>query len=192
MRNNIMKKIPKGQIEKRISSVNFDRKVKFTFKYLDRKHELFNLGNCETNPQVVEKEWFLDLLDCLKRASEMDIDEFLKDSLFDAHPVDWNNSNTKKPDIVEQADFWQFRISKSKGRIIGILLDEIFHIVWLDRHHNLTNSEGYGKEKYYYIPKSIYELQEDKIESLEAENKKINEEIIFYKEMIEQFDIGRK
>ena len=49
---------------------------------------------------------------------------------------------------MEQYEWWQFRISKSKGRVIGIFIENCFHILWLDRYHNLTNSEGYGKENY--------------------------------------------
>lgn len=63
---------------------------------------------------------------------------------------------------MEQYEWWQFRISKSKGRVIGIFIENCFHIVWLDRYHNLTNSEGDGKENYKskFVPiwnhKNIY------------------------------------
>lgn len=57
-----------------------------------------------------------------------------------------------------------------------MLIDGVFYVVWLDRHHNLTNSEGYGKAVYYKPAKSTYELmledisnKEKMIESLKAE-----------------------
>ena len=63
---------------------------------------------------------------------------------------------------MEQYEWWQFRISKSKGRVIGIFIENCFHIVWLDRYHNLTNSEGMEKRIIkvnlfqYGIIKNIY------------------------------------
>ena len=61
-------------------------------------------------------------------------------------------TNLKKiPDISLnteiQYEWYQFRISKSKGRVIGIKIDNVFYIVYLDPFHNLINSEGYGKQK---------------------------------------------
>ena len=84
-------------------------------------------------------------------------------------------ANTKPPENAEQLEYWQFRISKSKGRVIGAIIDNVFYIVWLDAHHNLTNSEGYGREQFYRKPKSAYE-------ELEAENERLKEEI----EILEQ------
>ena len=37
-------------------------------------------------------------------------------------------------------------------------------MVWLDPHHNLTDSEGYGTATKYYTPKSEYETLQDKIQ----------------------------
>ena len=56
------------------------------------------------------------------------------------------------PDL-QQYNFWQFRINKSRGRVIGALIEGVFYIVWLDCHHNLTDSEGYGKARKYPPPK---------------------------------------
>ena len=84
--------------------------------------------------------------------------------------MDWKKANTKPPENAEQLEYWQFRISKSKGRVIGAIIDNVYYIVWLDAHHNLTNSEGYGREQFYRKPKSAYE-------ELEAENERLKEEI---------------
>lgn len=141
----------------------------FSFALFDRKHELFNLGKHQTKQQVVEPEWFLDLLDCLHEISCKKITD-LKGGTYDLHPIDWKTANTKRPSQYREEDeFYQFRISKSKGRVIGIKVDDIFYIVWLDRHHNLTNSEGYGKEKYYKPPPCLYEINEMKIAKLESD-----------------------
>ena len=73
----------------------------------------------------------------------------LKTSIHDLHPVNWKASNVSCPLNSDQLDFYQFRISKSKGRIIGIKIDNTFYVVWLDPHHNFSDSEGYGRAKYY-------------------------------------------
>ncbi|MBQ7502968.1 hypothetical protein IJT93_09745 [bacterium] len=120
-----------------------------SFAYFDREHELFNLGS-QNGP--VKAEWFIELLDRLKAFSNSTVQE-LKTSNFDFHPVNWKSANTKPPKDMEQCEFYQFRINKSKGRVIGVLENGVFYIIWLDPHHNLTDSEGYGKARKYKAPK---------------------------------------
>ena len=122
-----------------------EKSFSFSFACFDRSHELFNLGDTSATG-TVSANWFLDLLDCLKSVSNMNTSE-MRTSLHDLHPVDWNKTNTSAPSGGEQCEYWQFRINKSKGRVIGFLIEGVFYIVWLDPHHNLTNSEGYGKQK---------------------------------------------
>lgn len=159
-------------------------KFSFSFSSFDRTHELFNLGdNSETN-NIVKSEWFLDFLDCLKSVNNMNVNE-LKRSMFDLHPIDFSKTNVNPPDS-EQKDYWQFRINKSKGRIIGFLVRGIFYVVWLDPHHNLTNSEGYGKMTYHMQPLSMYEQQLSKISELEEKVSKMQEDINTYEELLNE------
>lgn len=115
----------------------------FSFSCFDRTHKFFNLGG-------VTVSWFIDLLDCLKSVSGKTIAD-LKNSIHDFHPVNWSRTNVKCPS--EQGEYWQFRINKSKGRVIGLLIENVFYVVWLDPHHNITNSEGYGGIKKFQTPK---------------------------------------
>lgn len=48
-------------------------------------------------------------------------------------------------------------LDKSHGRVIGILIDAVFYIVWLDPHHNPTDSKGYGGANKFKRPCSDYE-----------------------------------
>lgn len=184
------KNIPADIISKDLEKIYLidNKKVLFSFDFLDRYHELFNMGDNKDNPLSVEVGWFLDLLDCITNVSKMTRTEFKENTTYDLHPVNWSGANINCPENMEQYEWWQFRINKSKGRIIGIFIENCFHIVWLDRHHNLTNSEGYGKEKRYNVPLSLYEMTEielnrayDRIKELEEE-KNVYEDLLGYKE----------
>lgn len=151
-----------------------EKSFSFSFSCFDRTHELFNLGN--NAEDTISGGWFLDLLDCLKSVSNMSIDEIRK-STHDLHPIDWRNTNTKKPLDDNQYDYYQFRINKSKGRVIGFVIDGVFYIVWLDPYHNLTNSVGYGNENYYKPGISLYEKKENEIVLLNEEINRLKDEL---------------
>lgn len=142
-------------------------KFSYSFFYLDRNHRYFNLGG-------IKDGWFLDLLDCLKEASEKTIPE-LKTGKFKLHPVDWTKTNTPIPSKHSDEEFWQFRLSKGNGRIVGFRIDSVFYIVWLDPHHNLTNSEGYGTCREYDKPRTEYEELIDSNTKLLEENNNLRE-----------------
>ena len=137
----------------------------FSFACFDRTHDLFNLGGKSENG-TVGGPWFIDLMDCLKSISNMTFAQACS-SMHELHPVDWKNANAKCPTDDNQREYWQFRINKSKGRVVGILIDSVFYVVWLDRHHNLSNSAGYGGVNKFSQGKSLYELQEERIQDLE-------------------------
>lgn len=159
-----------------------EKSFSFSFACFDRTHELFNLGGNSADDTVSGK-WFLELLDCLKNVSNMTAAE-LKASMHDLHPIDWSKTNTSAPPNSEQCEYWQFRINKSKGRIIGFLIEGVFYIVWLDPHHNLTNSEGYGGIVRYYKPQSLYETQDARIKELEKRNSYLEKENSAYEELL--------
>lgn len=155
-----------------------DKTIIFSFSCFNRDHQLFNLGDNKTKEKVVgDGRWFLDLLDCLKDVSNKTLDE-LKKGMYKLHQIDWSKTNVKPPGNIKQLEYQQFRINKSKGRVIGFLIDNVFYVVWLDPHHNLTNSEGYGGVNKCKQPKSIYETQEQTITQLKNENDQLRSEII--------------
>lgn len=142
----------------------------FSFACFDREHALFNLGG-DAEDKTVGGAWFIDLLDCLKSVSNKKIPE-IKTSLHDLHPINWSKTNTSAPDGDIQHEYWQFRISKSKGRVIGFIVwgkeHSVFYVVWLDPHHNLIDSEGYGGIDWYSRPMSEYEKDQAKIDELSS------------------------
>lgn len=156
----------KPAIEKR--DVNSLPRYTFTFDCFDRSHSLFNLGDDIGQQKAIHGEWFIDWLDAMREISQMPIPS-LKGGKFDLHPVDWEHANPQKPADADQREYLQLRVNKSRGRIIGFASSgSVFHIVWLDPHHNLSNSEGYGKAVYYRSPKSEYEILLDRITNAES------------------------
>lgn len=150
-----------------------EKGLSFSFSCFDRTHELFNLGTNKRG-EAVSGSWFLDLLDCLKEVNGKTREE-LRRSMFHLHPVDWDHANTNPPS--EQHEYWQFRINKSKGRVVGFIIEPVFYVVWLDPHHNLSDSEGYGKAIKYWPPESEYERQEREIVELRAELVRCKQEL---------------
>ena len=131
-----------------------EKRFAFSFACFDRVHPYFNLGDDGTPDGAVSGKWFLDLLDCLKSVSNHTISE-LRSSIHDLHPIDWSKTNAR-PHGFDYLEYWQFRISKSKGRVIGFKIENTFYVVWLDPHHNLTDSEGYEKAKKRRPPSGNY------------------------------------
>ena len=165
---------PQGRIPRRKPSLPVSNnsnlsegKFLYSFVSLDREHELFNLGEIGVG-------WFLELLDCLKEAGTKTIPE-MKGGKFKLHPIDWKKANASQPKEFLQQEFWQFRITKGKGRVVGYKIENTFYIVWLDAHHNLTTSEGYGGVQYFSGPKTDYDLLSDEKAKLELENKQLKE-----------------
>ncbi|MEJ1826111.1 hypothetical protein SMA73_25430, partial [Escherichia coli] len=60
-----------------------------------------------------------------------------------AHRHHWRGTTEKLgfphlPDEWDGHEAWQFQLSANKhGRVHGILVDEVFYVVWLDPEHRL-------------------------------------------------------
>lgn len=159
-----------------------EKSFSFSFACFDRSHYLFNLGDT-TDDGVVSGKWFIDMLECLKGVCNKNISE-LKHSMYDLHPIDWSKTNTAAPKGFEQLEYWQFRVNKSRGRIIGFKIDSVFYIVWLDPHHNLTDSEGYGTATKYRAPESEWETKNREVTRLEERIRYLEDELRTAEELL--------
>lgn len=156
-------------------SVVHQQGFSFSFAAFDHSHEMFNLGDNENPSGAVSGKWFIDLFDCLKSVSNMTTQE-MGQSTHRLHRIDWTKTNTTPPSGSEQCEYWQFRINKSKGRVIGVLIDSVFYVVWLDPHHNLTDSEGYGTVNWNKPAIGLYETQQAEIDKLRRRVADLEEE----------------
>lgn len=162
-----------------------DNMLAFSFTSFDREHKLFNLGGVSSDG-TVGANWFIDLLDGLKEISGKKISE-LKGSKFDLHPIDWKNVNMKRPESSDQLEYWQLRLDKSSGRIVGVKYENIFYVVWLDPHHNTSDSEHYEKAKAYQRPLSTYEIQCQLIEELNQKIQHLTQENEEYRQTFDEY-----
>lgn len=142
-----------------------DKSLSFSFVCFDRTNKYFNLAD-------IKDAWFLDLLDCFKSVCNKTIPE-LKNSKHDLHPIDWNTTkaNAQPPRGFEFYEYWQFRLNKTRGRVIGFITNNVFYVVWLDPHHNFTDSDGYETARKKPAPKSEYDENLERIEQLETQLK---------------------
>jgi hypothetical protein len=109
-----------------------------------------------------EPKWFVSLLERLKDLSSKERSIFFNDRnsirLYKYHKIDWNSRNIPivKSEINwvdkhyiendEDFPFFQFKISRAKGRIVGFWneTNTIFNIVLVDPLHNMQPSKDFN------------------------------------------------
>lgn len=155
-----------------------EKRVIFSWQFFDRANELFNCGKAESN-------WFISLIDTMRSVSQMDMTEFRTNTstALRVHPHKWDRIKIKYPlphawlEQLEQ-DTLQFSVSQAKGRVHGFVIENVFYIIWLDRHHNLYPDERHGGLKYCPEPSTCYECLEEEKEALQKQ----------YDELYSEFD----
>lgn len=115
--------------------------LRFSFKFLDLHSNLkFSIDQCE--------DGYLEKLLCrLRDLSAIKVSEFRenKSTAIRAHRITWDD--TTEPggfsclnSQLRDEDAWQFEITQRQhGRVHGILLDEVFYVIWIDPKHELFN-----------------------------------------------------
>ena len=135
-KNRPKKGTPFSKATEKLTDVN-NESVKFSFKYLADDHSKFNY-------KTYNSDYFLKLIERLKKVSAMKISEFRqgRSKALRAHAIDWSDTTEKSFGIPGEeqlaAEPYQFALSANKyGRVHGFLIQSKFYIVWLDRKHEL-------------------------------------------------------
>lgn len=134
----------KGSIERPVTRIPTPSEihqelVAFSFKYIELGHEKYGLPDAE-----LKKEYLGCLLERLKQISTMKFSEFRQaGKTLRSHQIKW--CDTTDPDgyahLSEQmqaCEPWQFSITRENlGRIHGLILGNVFYVVWIDHDHKL-------------------------------------------------------
>ena len=159
-----------------------EEKILFSFSAIQR-NEYFNLdGTCQN--------WASDLFYSLEEASEIKLKDVYagiysgKNSTLRIHSHKEVKNPCVYPQNVNLEDMWQIRISKSKGGIHGIFVENVFYIIWFDPQHNLYPDDNHGGLKKITPPSTCCKERDLELEQLKKENKQLKEEIDIYKELI--------
>jgi hypothetical protein len=109
--------------------------LRFSFKF-------FDASDTEVCPPLFRDGYVHQLMARLKAISSWTVSDFCthKGKSIRNHPIDW--ARTSRPSgfqLPEQYDAYvpyQFSVSANEGgRVHGLLIDDTFHIVWLDQNH---------------------------------------------------------
>jgi hypothetical protein len=119
--------------------------LRFSFKHLDLEKQKFHPSKCEI-------EYFVRLFHTLRKFSTWTVEQFTDQNNNEHRHIIWF-SDTSEPDgfahipNVDSDQFgyeggWQFAVDHPekpwlRWRVHGILIDEIFFVVWLDQEHLL-------------------------------------------------------
>lgn len=114
--------------------------ISFSFEAME-SNEYFNLdGTCAN--------WSSELFEMLKNISTIKKTDLISGhyakSTYRVHTHENANPPIPLPKGVTLKDFYQIRLSKSKGGIHGVFNGDIFYIIWLDPLHNMYPDDRYG------------------------------------------------
>ncbi|MDR3723485.1 MAG: hypothetical protein P4K83_03240 [Terracidiphilus sp.] len=122
------------------------RKLRFSFEYLDLNHPRFQIEECD-------KEFYDALLREILKYQQYSVDMFTQsDPRERRHPIYFPGTHEPEgfnvdPNIEElwTDSAWQFGLSHPDKRQVGwrvhgFLAEETFYIVWLDPNHKLDGT----------------------------------------------------
>lgn len=88
--------------------------------------------------------------------------------------------------IKEDYTFYQLGVSKAKGRIHGILINNTFFVVWLDPNHNFIPMKRHGGLKIFPPAKTEIEVIEEQLKGCRKEYSKLEREFLEYIDYIDE------
>ena len=121
-----------------IKSDRLKESIIFSFKYLDFTNKKFQFPKNKPNYFITMIKRFQSICCLTLNQFKVDCSESIH-----SHSIDWKTVTENRfknlPRQLQDGEDYQFSISQVKyGRIHGILLDNIFYIVWFDHAHKLS------------------------------------------------------
>lgn len=117
-----------------------DQTITFSFKYL------------HPNPPVSQEfpeGYFAELLRCLQHHSRQFKSELVgsRNPAEKAHGINWATSNVPQgfdhlPKQLREMNGYQLSVKREEfGRIVGLLLENVFYVCWFDPQHETTGRQ---------------------------------------------------
>lgn len=113
--------------------------LRFSFKHLDlHNNEKFCVDKCGAGYLLK----FFERVRDLSRTTTMEF-KTNRSGALKTHPINFSETTERQGfgqlnEQLRDTEAWQFSISKNEhGRVHGILLDDVFYIVWIDPEHLL-------------------------------------------------------
>ncbi len=128
----------KSPISNAVAIAPASKKLVFSFESLER-NKYFDID-------LKTGAWASELFDMMKVVSGVAVKELMAGSFktFRVHSHENAHPPCPLPAGVELKDFYQIRLSKSKGCIHGVFQDNVFYVMWFDPLHNMYPDEHYG------------------------------------------------
>ena len=146
--------------------------ISFSFEALDT-NEFFNLDGTCVN-------WANELFAMMKIVSSIKKEVLLSgkfsNSTFRIHNHENASPPIPLPEGVALRDFYQIRLSKSKGGIHGVFCGDVFYVIWLDPLHNMYPNKNYGGLKKVKPGSTCCKDREEIIDKLLEENDRLKNE----------------
>lgn len=105
---------------------------------------LFDCTDAEVCPATFKEGYVQTLMERLKSLSTWTVNEFASggSKALRNHPIKWEDTarpdGFKLPDQYDGYTPFQFSLSVNEwGRVHGLLIDDTFHVVWLDQDHRV-------------------------------------------------------
>lgn len=134
-----MAKLPKSASQSSLIQKTDVSRVALRFSF-----RLFDSTDEELCPQHFREGYVRCLMTRLRDLSSWTVREFQtnKSTAIRIHKHDWKETARPKGFGLKGQfaayEGWQFQLSANEhGRVHGILVDDTFHIIWLDCDHNL-------------------------------------------------------
>jgi len=166
--------------------------IMFSFEALELT-EYFNLtGTCHN--------WAGDMLNMCKEVSKHTVKELSSGSLrtLRFHSLEGAPCPEKLPNGVELKDMHQLRIGKSKGGIHGVLVENLFFVIWLDPLHNMYPNDMYGGLRKIKPASTCcmerdneIQLLQERVQNLETDLEEAQQLVQLYSEDIAKYKSGQ-
>ena len=166
--------------------------ILLSFELLDLDHKYFNLaGTCPKGIYTMFK--IMSLITKEITPERLHGFEFMDGrGTLRYHPHTSPESVIEWPDIIDpckkdpEVEFSQIRFGKTYGGMHGLLIGNIFYVIWLDPHHNMYPDKKYGGLKILDAPGDCCRIQNDIVSEMSDEIDDLKRQVCEYEELLDK------